>query len=66
MLPLVESNYEFYVNSKDYIDLRYAGALKFIQQYGFKVFALYNKKIKPYEFLLDENFNIKKYRLKNK
>lgn len=66
MLPNAEPNYEIYVNSRDYVELRFDGALKFIKKYGFKVFALYNKAIKPYEFLLDEDFNIVKYRLKGK
>ena len=66
MQSLTGPNYEVYINSNDYIDVHYGGTLKFIKKYGFKVFAIYNQKIKPYEFLLDENLNIVNMRLKSK
>jgi len=66
MEPLAVSNYEVYINSTDYIDVYYGGTLKLIKKYGFKIFAVYNQKIKPYEFLLDENLNIVNIRLKSK
>ena len=66
MEPNSKSSYEVYINSTDYIEIYYGGVFKFIKKYGFKVFAAYNQKTKPYDLLLDEKLNIVKYRLKSK
>lgn len=64
MLPIVKPTYEVYVNHKDYIDFKYGGFFKFIKKYGFKESSRYIQKLRQYEFLLDENFDVLKFRLK--
>lgn len=66
MLPIVKSTYEVYVNHKDYIDFKYGGFFKFVKEYGFKESSAYVQKLRQYEFLLDENFNVLKFRSKKK
>jgi len=66
MQSLTGPSYEVYIDSKDYVDVHYGGIFKFIKKYGFKAFAVFNQKIKPFEFLLDENLNVVNMRLKSK
>lgn len=65
MEPLAKSDHEIYVNYNDHLNFTYGGMFQFIKTQGYMTFAIYNKNAKQYEFLLDENFNVIKYRLKN-
>lgn len=65
MEPLTTSNYEIYVDYNDHLNFTYGGMFRFIKTHGYAVFANYNINIKQCEFLLDENFSVIKYRLKN-
>lgn len=63
--PSAVPNYEVYINSNDYVDVYHDGGWKLLKKLGLRKYSNYIQEIKPYEFLLDENLNIIKKRLKN-
>lgn len=66
MEPNIQSNYEVYVSYKDYINFKHGNYFNFIKEYNFKESSRYIRILRRYEFLLDENFNVIKSRLKKK
>ena len=64
--PTAKSDYEFYVNYKDYMSISYGGPFNMIKKFGLRNFGLHMHIIKNLDFLLDENFNIVKTRIRQK